>query len=119
MYLDHDAFQERALQWDKEEKKMIEQYRKTKEYLDQIEKEEKKLIEEGKKPDPSKWIPNAPKEQHASQIIPISDIDKLEKLFFDEYEKVLSKDDTKNKDFNRVAYEEGKKARYYFEYMKT
>ena len=31
-------------------------------HLNALDEEEKKLIEEGKKPDPSKWIPNAPKE---------------------------------------------------------
>ena len=32
---------------------------------------------------------------------------------------MITKDDSKNKDFNQLAYDEAKKARYFFEYMKT
>lgn len=31
----------------------------------------------------------------------------------------MDKDDSKNKDFNKLAYDEAKKARYFFEYMRT
>ena len=43
----------------------------------------------------------------------------MENEFFEEYHKVMEKDKLSGKDFNRAAYDEAKKAKYYFEYMRT
>ena len=49
----------------------------------------------------------------------LSEIDELEKTFMDEYDKLYAKDQKDNKDLNRLAIAELKKAHYFFAYMRT
>jgi hypothetical protein len=37
----------------------------------------------------------------------------------EEYDRVLKKDNSQNKEFNKVVYYEVKKAKYFFEYLRT
>ena len=49
----------------------------------------------------------------------VSEIDEFEKQYMEEYDKIYSKDQKDNKDLNRLAIEELKKAHYFFAYMRT
>ena len=49
----------------------------------------------------------------------MSPIDEMEKAFFEEYQKVMEKEDSKGRDYNKLVYDEAKKAKYFFEYMRT
>ena len=49
----------------------------------------------------------------------VSEIDQLEKTFMEEYDRVYAKDQQANKDLNRLAINELKKAHYIFAYMRT
>lgn len=49
----------------------------------------------------------------------VSEIDQLEKTFMEEYDRVYAKDQQANKDLNRLAINELKKAHYFFAYMRT
>lgn len=49
----------------------------------------------------------------------IDEIDQMEEDYLNEYEKLFVKDTENNKDFNMLALEELKQARYFFAYLRT
>ena len=65
------------------------------------------------------WVPKQKKDDGSLITQEMSDIDKLEQAYYEEYQKVLLKDKEKNKDFNVLAYDELKQAKYHFEYLRT
>ena len=72
------------------------------------------------------WVPSKepPKpleadEVESSAVVELTDIDILEKMYFEEYKQIKEKDKNKNKDFNKLMYDELKQAKYYFEYLRT
>ena len=49
----------------------------------------------------------------------MSEIDRLEQEFLNDYHRVAEKDQKDGKDINRLAYNELKRAKYFFEYLRT
>ena len=49
------------------------------------------------------WIPESKKE--GTELVKVSQIDAMERDFFEEYEKVMKKDKANNKDFNMKAFD--------------
>ena len=49
----------------------------------------------------------------------LSEIDLMEKAYLEEYNRLAAKDTAEGKDFNNLAIEELKKARHWFNYMRT
>ena len=49
----------------------------------------------------------------------IDEIDKMEQMYLEEYEKVYEKDQSENKDLNVLAIEELKRTQYFFAYLRT
>lgn len=43
----------------------------------------------------------------------------MEEEYFEEYKMVMEKDKESGKEFNKLVYDEAKKAMYFFEYMRT
>ena len=106
MYLEHDAFVEAGIQWDQEQLDLIQQFKDKKTELD--EKYEREQLSE-----PQSWSPNK------SELEVITQIDEVEKMYMQEYQKVYAKDKENNKDLNHLALEELKRAHYFFEYVRT
>eukprot|EP00347_Sterkiella_histriomuscorum_P001917 403370172 len=135
LYLEHDAFLERALNWDEEQIVMIEDYQRKKKQLEEkYEKEKFQLLEQGDQmfklenwvpgTKPSSFYENGKQDNQlvevgTSEIMEVNEIDMLERMFFEEYKMISEKDKDRNKDFNRLAYEEMKLAKYYFNYLRT
>lgn len=59
LYLEHDAFIERALQWDEEQIAIIEEFQRQKAEID--EKYDRPVLEDGE--GPSAWIPGTKSEE--------------------------------------------------------
>ncbi|CDW72353.1 ndufa12 domain containing protein [Stylonychia lemnae] len=127
LYLEHDAFIERAIAWDEEQRVMIEEYKEKMKILEEkYEREKFQFLEQGEQMlKIENWVPGSqPKqldadEPETSAVIEMTEIDKLEIMYFEEYKKIREKDKEKNKDFNILMYDELKQAKYYFEYLRT
>lgn len=106
MYLEHDAFIEKALQWDKNEELYLREWNARKEELDS-KYEERKLLGKDKDEqtveawDPSKTKDNEIIEQKA--MVHMTEIDLMERDWMREYDELLRKDKEAGKDFNRLA----------------
>lgn len=102
---------------------MIRAYHDKKQELDEkFEREKPEITEDGKEVFKlDYWVPGYKNPAYKDEgiLVEVTTVNKLEIEFFEEYEKVMEKDKSMGKDFNKLAYEEAKKAKYFFEYMKT
>ncbi len=100
---------------------MIEEYIKRKKALDdQFEREKPLELADGQthyKVD--QWNPELMKQREEKGMVRVSAVDLIEKEYLEEYKKIIDKDRELGKDFNNQAYEDMKKARYHFEYLRT
>ena len=118
LYLEHDAFIQRGIEWDEEQKRLIQEFKDKKVELD----------EKYDRPDlsasPKDWIPGTKAadelaEAETSEVQVRDEIDEMQKVYLDEFHKVYEKDKAAGKDLNNLAIEELKRAHYFFEYMRT
>ena len=129
LYLEHDAFVARGIEWDNEQQAIINEFKTKKAELDkQYERQE---LGEG----PKSWVPGTKAEVPANErfndeiedfaskdentLMILSEIDELEQTYLHEYDKVFQKDADGNKDLNKLAIHDLKKAHYFFAYMRT
>lgn len=103
---------------------MIEEYKEKKKELDIKFGREQEQIEAGKQFEPSKWVPELTKmkeanEQKGLKSPRLAFIDNLETAYAEEYKLVTEKDFNENKDPNDLAFEQVKKATYYFEFIRV
>lgn len=113
-YLEHDAFIERAIQWDKSEQLFIKEWQARKLELDQQFEERKQLTNETES-----WKPTAEKPVEESSAIEVmTNIDIIEREYLTEYDLIIQKDKEDGKDFNMLAYNDLKRAQYYFKYLR-
>ena len=93
MYLDHDSFKDRSLIWDEKEELMMIEYRKTKEYMDR----KFELM-----PIVNDWA-SLEDAANTTALIPSEDldrIDEMEKVWQEEFSRVMEKDKELGKEFN-------------------
>ena len=121
LYLEHDAFVARGIEWDNEQKLIIEEFKQKKKELD--DKYDRSLLTEG-----TEWTPgksatermNEELDEYASKdettMVVLSEIDQEEQFYLAEYDKLYKKDKEGNKDVNKLALQELKRAHYYFSY---
>jgi len=122
---------QRGLEWDEEQKEMIEEFHKRKEELDQ--KYGREQLKEGL--GPKSWVPGTKAEEPAQdaneydgegdglisddmRVAVVNELELMEQSYLQEYEKVYLKDQDGNKDLNNLAIEELKRAQYFFAYMR-
>lgn len=98
---------------------MIEEYHRKREELDAMyEREKQVMLDSGEKMfKVENWVPQSKKD--SSDLVEVSPIDAMERDFFQEYEKVMTKDKETKKDFNLQAFNYMKQTKYYFEYIRT
>ncbi len=53
-----------------------------------------------------------------NQIVEVSEVDQMEKAYNQEYDLLVEKDKAEGKDFNWLAFEEMKKAQYFFKFLR-
>ena len=51
-------------------------------------------------------------------MVPLTNIDLIEREYLLEYDKIIQKDKEEGKDFNMLAYNDLKRAQYYFKYLR-
>jgi len=69
---------------------------------------------------PKDWIPGTKAEETTTKDVQVVDeIDEMQKVYLEEFDKVYQKDKANGKDLNNLAIEELKRAHYFFEYMRT
>jgi len=101
LYLDHDAFQERALEWDKKEQLLIAEYERQKR-LNQTE--EPAQVEEGEQ-NVQSWDPSKGKDDEG-EVAVVSEIDQIEQEYLKEYYDLVEKDKAAGKDFNKLRHDQ-------------
>ena len=100
-YLEHDAFIERALQWDKSEELYLREWKARKAELDQQFEHRNQLTSETES-----WKPKP----ESTEVVAMTDIDVLEREYLIEYDLIIKKDKEEGKDFNMLAYNDLKRA---------
>ena len=88
------------------------------------------MISEGG--EPASWVPGTkaeepqpliaeeePEDLDENALSIISEIDQMEQKYLTEYDKLYAKDQADNKDLNKLALEELKKAQYFFAYLRS
>lgn len=122
MYLEHDAFQARALEWDRNQQLMIAAYEKKKKEIDAENAE--KLLEEGQ---PEVW--DKQKERLTTEeridlhdgesLVFMSEIDKMEQAWTEEFHYIMQKDRERNKDLNKHFQDQFTSKKHFFNYLRT
>lgn len=131
LYLEHDAFVQKGLEWDEDQVAMIEEFKIRKAELD--DKYDREVLKVGL--GPKSWVPGTKAEEvepdykeydgtgneeelSETSLAVMSELDIIEKTYLTEYEKVYLKDKEDNKDLNHLAIEELKRAQYFFAYLR-
>ena len=107
LYLKHDAFIEKGIAWDKEQLLVIAEWERKKQLMDKQFEHRDQITAPVEA-----WKPE-------NELVALSEIDLLEKAYIEEYKLIAAKDVAEGKDFNGLAYEELKKSKYFFQYMRT
>ena len=96
LYLEHDAFVQRGIEWDEEQRAIIEQFNDKKKELDEKYDRPESL------PEPRSWIPGTKssdvkvdpsaeaqdEDEQETGLTTYSNVDEMEKMYMEEFERV-------------------------------